>query len=124
MSLSDTEIGAESFRVDTRAFDGGLVLVLAGEFDLSGLPRFQQAWSAIVDAAPERVVIDFTELQFIDSSGISAIVDAISHEEQDGRRLRASGIRDQVQRVFDLVGVLPRLEVVGRPQPTSAWPAD
>jgi anti-anti-sigma factor len=124
MSVSGTEIGAESFRVDTRAFDGGLVLVLAGEFDLTGLSRFREAWSAIVQAAPERVVVDFTELQFIDSSGISAIVDAISHEEQDGRRLQACGIRDQVQRVLDLVGVLARLELVGRPQPTSTWPAD
>jgi anti-sigma B factor antagonist len=117
-----TEISAENFRIDILATEAGLIIALAGEFDIAGVPRFEQAVDMVCDGEPARVLLDFTELQFIDSSGIAAIVRSMGRLARDGDALRACGIRGQVERVLDLVEVLPRLELVERPRDAVAWP--
>lgn len=114
-----TEIDSENFRVDLRTFDGGLMIALAGEFDLSGVPRFERALEAVAGGSGDRLLIDFTELQFIDSAGLSAIVTVMAHQREAGRTLQACGIRGQVERILELVGIEERLETVDRPAHTE-----
>ena len=66
-------------------------------------------------------MLDLSELQFIDSTGISGIVTALSESETAGRPLEACGIRGQVQEVLSLVGVLPRLRLAPRPVSAVPW---
>lgn len=124
MSLSGTEIGAENFRVDILADEAGLIIALVGEFDISGVPRFEEAVEAVCDAEARRFLLDFTQLQFIDSSGIAAVVRAMPRLARSGERPRACGIQGQVERVLDLVEVLPRFEIVERPRTALAWPRE
>jgi anti-sigma B factor antagonist len=122
MSLPEATIGSDSFRIDLRSYDEGLIIVLAGEFDLAGVPRFEQAVETVNEAGPAHVVVDFTALQFIDSSGISAIVELMTARAGVSDRLRACGIRGQVERVLELVGVDERLALVERPAEARPWP--
>ena len=114
-----TEIDSENFRVDLRSYDGGLMIALAGEFDLSGGPRLERALEAAGAESGDELLIDFTELQFIDSAGLSAIVTAMAHRREAGRTLQACGIRGQVERILALVGIDERLEIVARPAQTE-----
>ena len=122
MPLSDMTIGSENFRVDLRSDRQGLIVALAGEFDLAGVAQFEHALAAVADAEPARVVVDFTELQFIDSTGIAAIVGAMAERERAGDRLCACGVRGQVQRLLELVGVSDRLSLVACPEGATPWP--
>jgi anti-sigma B factor antagonist len=122
MSLSDAEIDSENFRIDVLRDAGGLIIALAGEFDLSGIRRFENAYADVAATGPESVVIDFTELQFIDSSGVSSVVKAMADQEHSGSRLRACGARGQVQQILELVGALERLELVPRPEAAVTRP--
>lgn len=124
MPLSGTEIGAENFRVDILADEAGLIIALVGEFDISGVPRFEGAVEAIQNAEVSRFLLDFTQLQFIDSSGIASVVRAMPRLAAPGERVKACGIQGQVQRVLDLVEVLPRFEIVERPTDALAWPQE
>jgi anti-sigma B factor antagonist len=116
------EISAENFRIDILVTEAGLIIALAGEFDIAGVPRFERAVDTVCDGEAARFLLDFTELQFIDSSGIAAIVRAMPRLARAGEGLRACGIRGQVERVLDLVEVLPRFELVQRPRDAVAWP--
>jgi anti-sigma B factor antagonist len=53
--------------------DGDGVLWLSGEFDMAQMERFLRTATAHVDGRRE-VVLDLSELTFLDSSGIGAIV--------------------------------------------------
>jgi anti-sigma B factor antagonist len=53
--------------------DGDGVLWLSGEFDMTEMERFLRTATAQVDGRRE-VVLDLSELTFLDSSGIGAMV--------------------------------------------------
>jgi anti-anti-sigma factor len=94
-----------SFVVDVRGAGTTRTVVLGGEFDLAGRDDFRTALGSALADAPETVVIDLTELEFIDSVGITAILRAHRHAETVGTRLVLVPGPELVQRVFRLCGV-------------------
>lgn len=79
------------------------VIRLAGELDMSTVP----ALDPVLEAAVERggpVLLDLTELSFLDSSGIHALMKAA--RSLGGRGcLILHGEQGRVGRVLDLVGI-------------------
>jgi len=59
-----------------------------------------------------RIVLDLSNLDFIDSSGIRLILAADARSRMDGDRLRLVRGRQSVHRVFELTGVAERLRFV------------
>lgn len=58
------------------AADGATLVHLSGELDSSNAERLDQALSATLAAAPERMVFDLSGLRFMDSAGIAVLVRA------------------------------------------------
>lgn len=55
--------------------DGSAVeLRIAGEFDLAQLPAFKSASSAVLRDGFSRVIVDLTDVSFLDSSGVGALL--------------------------------------------------
>jgi len=81
--------------------DPGGVLWLAGEFDLAGIDEFQAAVDAVLDAQGE-LVLDLSELTFLDSTGIRAFL-IVANTVEGGVVLRKP--TPSVRRVLDLVGI-------------------
>jgi anti-anti-sigma factor len=79
------------------------VIRLAGELDMSTVPELDP----VLEAAAERggaVLVDLTELTFMDSTGIHALTKAA--RSLGGRGcLILHGEQERVGRVFDLVGI-------------------
>ncbi len=87
-------------------------LALRGELDLYGAPELDDA---LVQAERESwplLVIDLSELDFIDSSGLRLIVRTHARAEQSGRRLVVINGPETVARVFSLTSLDRRLEIV------------
>ncbi len=47
---------------------------IRGDFDAALAPKAREVFSQLVNASPKNVVINLTQVPFIDSSGIGAIV--------------------------------------------------
>jgi anti-sigma B factor antagonist len=79
------------------------VLSLAGELDLSTIPRVEGPLFTQVETH-SAVVLDLTALSFIDSSGIGLLIKAFrAGEDGDGGKLHTVIARNsQVERVFKL----------------------
>jgi anti-anti-sigma factor len=84
--------------------DPGGVLWLGGEFDLAGIDAFQAAVDAVLDAQGE-LVLDLSELTFLDSTGIRAFL-VVANTVEGGVVLRKPTL--SVRRVLDLVGIEAR----------------
>jgi anti-anti-sigma factor len=84
----------------TRIDDDG-VLWLSGELDLAGVDAVRAAASAAMDGQ-RRFVVDLSELTFMDSSGIRAIV-AIARTTSKGIVLRNPP--DRVRKLIGMTGV-------------------
>jgi anti-anti-sigma factor len=88
---------------------GAEVVELVGELDLGSIAEFDDALDAAHGAA--RICVDLARLEFIDSSGLAAIVRA--HQAADGAggdlTIVATGV---VRRTLETSGLMQMLHVV------------
>ncbi len=78
------------------------MLSLQGEFDLAGEPLFMRELGAAEAERPRRLVIDLSELTFIDSTGLWALLRAREHAHDADWELVLRRGPDAVHRVFEL----------------------
>jgi anti-anti-sigma factor len=96
-----------------RADDGqGVVLTLVGELDLDTTPELDDHLREATRANPGRVLIDLSALDFMDSTGLGSIVRAQRFAESNGHSLALRRGQHQVQRLFELTGVMERFTFV------------
>jgi anti-sigma B factor antagonist len=66
----------------------GMPLIhLSGEIDLYTVPQFQQALRAGMDSGASVLIVDLTDVQYIDSAGLSALIAAYKELSARNRRL-------------------------------------
>jgi anti-anti-sigma factor len=83
---------------------------LVGELDLSTKPILEEELGAAEHGGAERLVLDLAELEFIDSSGIRTLLEAVQRSRRDSDRLvmtRPGRIVERTLRLTGVVEVLP-----------------
>jgi anti-anti-sigma factor len=78
-------------------------LKLAGEFDISGRELADDVLERAGDA--RKIVLDLSELEFIDSMGIHFVVTAHEKAQAEGREFTIVRGGPEVDRIFKLVGL-------------------
>jgi anti-sigma B factor antagonist len=86
------------------------VLVLRGEFDLTGVGVFEDAASAV--RPRHSMVLDLRELTFLDSSGLGALVVLHERARSEGWSLVLSAPQPSVAMVLRISGLAQRLTIV------------
>jgi anti-sigma B factor antagonist len=104
------------FRVDVRTEGHAAVIVVRGELDLASSPALEEQLEQLWGSETKLLVIDLRELEFMDSTGLSIIVNAHQRLAEDGRELSLVRGPQQVQRLLDLTGVAERLRLVDSPE--------
>jgi anti-anti-sigma factor len=79
--------------------DGGLaVLDLGGQISAGAESGLQQAYAEV--AAEPKVLIDFADVDYINSTGIALIVGILAAARKNGQELQASGLADHYREIF------------------------
>ena len=78
-----------------------VVTVNAERIDAAMAIQFKEDMRSTTDGGPERVILDLSEVKFIDSSGLGAIVAAMK-QLGGGRKLDLAGLTPVVEKVFRL----------------------
>jgi anti-sigma B factor antagonist len=84
-------------------------VTLSGEFDISTASSLRH--SLYDDAPSDEVIGDLSEVTFMDSSGLRALLEVRAKLEADGRRLVLENIPDQVRRLFEVAGITDLFEI-------------
>ncbi len=79
---------------------------LSGELDIASTQGLTEALSGITGST----VVDLSELSFIDSSGVAALVRAQQDLAAEGRSLTLTRPSSAVARVFEILGITFLLE--------------
>lgn len=80
----------------------GHLVSLSGELDILNAQRVRDT---LVKVAGSTVIVDLSDLTFIDSTGIGSIVQARKQILAKGDELELRGATDAVRRVFALTGL-------------------
>jgi anti-anti-sigma factor len=89
-----------------------LVLVLHGELDAETLAAAQDEVTAAEGQAPAVLVLDLSQLRFVDSSGIRLVLLAQHLAEDASRRLAVRLGHGRTRHMFDILDITGHLEVL------------
>ncbi len=97
--------------VETRVA-GPLIIAPAEELDISTVDAFRAELARVLEDGADGVVIDLSDVGFIDSTGLSAILHFESKLRRDGRRLAIVAPRGTAAAMlFTLSGLRTQLAI-------------
>ena len=98
-------------RVDARVSDHEVdsdthVIELAGEFDLYTAPEFKARLAEVIAEGKCRVVVDLSEVTFLDSTMLGVLVGGVKRLGPGGGSLELIGARkENVMKMFETTGL-------------------
>jgi anti-anti-sigma factor len=103
-----------------RASDAGVTtLTFTGDLDIATLVEAEDAVAVAERETPDALVVDLSGLGFLDSSGVRLVLQAEARARAAGRRLAVVLGTGRALRLFEVLGLLSRLEVVEGPDGLS-----
>jgi anti-sigma B factor antagonist len=107
--MSDLDAGGAAIAMLTRSSDeGGMTTVaISGELDISNADELRKQFEPILASMPTSLILDVSELSFMDSSGIALLV-------QVATQINSVTLRNPtplIHRVLDATGVSTLLGV-------------
>ena len=111
--MSDAPPPPEALSVDvSRPAEGVILVKLIGEVDILSVGELKRRTAQLDKSMPAHVVFDLSGLEFIDSSGINALVQSVRGVETQGGTAALAGPSDEAKRVFDIIGLSQVVSVV------------
>jgi anti-sigma B factor antagonist len=102
------------FTVEDVGSEGRHRLLLAGELDIASAPILEAAIARFCGNGGSAIVLDVSEVTFMDSTGLRAVLAADRLCRGRGHALSLAGANGAVQRLFELTGVSGALQFEGR----------
>jgi anti-sigma B factor antagonist len=94
LQLSDHEVDSETHLIE-----------LGGEIDLYTAPELEERLGAIFEEGKRRVVLDLSEVTFIDASGLRVIVSALQRLRGVGGALALVCVNENVVQAFEITAL-------------------
>ena len=88
-----------SVRKDAR---GVVVIAVDGQLIVGNRHELKQKVMDAVEAGERKILIDFTETGYIDSSGLGALVSLSKKLRDTGGELRLAGLNEDLRTLFEL----------------------
>ncbi|MBZ0112348.1 MAG: STAS domain-containing protein [Thermoanaerobaculia bacterium] len=98
-------------QIEQRSVGDVVILNLVGRFVRGvGDRTFHGAIDELLEGAPTKVLLDLSEVPFIDSSGIGELVAAKRRADEQGTSLKLIRIEERVAKTLRLSMILPLFE--------------
>jgi anti-sigma B factor antagonist len=81
---------------------GSNVLALKGEIDLHVSPSVTSSLNEVIDKKPERLVVDLSDVSYIDSAGLAVLIGAMQRVEGYGGKFALTGLQETVRSIFEI----------------------
>jgi anti-sigma B factor antagonist len=96
-------------RIGSREHEGSHTLLLEGELDIASAPMLEATIEDVCASGPRELILDMTGVEFVDSSGLNAILRGKALCEENGCDFCLSPAQRPVARVFELTRLIDRL---------------
>ncbi len=93
------------------------VLVLAGELDMAGAPAFEAAATKLSELGRGELLVDISDVAFIDSMGVRAILKVKAECEKSECEFSMTHAGEQGEKLFELTRLLDHLPFRSRERP-------
>lgn len=97
--------------IETDTEEGVAVVALVGELDAATSAELQAELARFAEGQATTVLVDLSELGFIDSSGLNALAASARSIEASGGSLTLAGASAHIQQVFDIVHLATQVRI-------------
>ena len=99
---------ADELEIHTENINDGVIVRPVGEIDLSSAAHLRQRLSQVQGGQPDRLVINLSDVPYMDSSGVATLVEAMQISRRTGTKLVLCALQDKVRSIFEIA----RLDMV------------
>jgi anti-sigma B factor antagonist len=95
--------GEKTVHISSRRRDDSTILDISGDVDFANsLEARQSLLDAIRESRPHRVLVNLSQVHYIDSSGVASLVEGLKASRDLGSRFILFGLGPSVREVFQL----------------------
>jgi len=82
--------------------DGAAVVDLPPQIDSTAEAALNDAYAAALAHGATTILLNFSGVEFLSSTGIALIVGMLARARKDGHAIRASGLSDHYKEIFEI----------------------
>src|ERR1700676_4854211 len=105
-SASSTQHNLEDLSIHVHVVDGIQVFELTGSLDIATSPAVRAALVSASERGDHRLIVDLTRLEFLDSTGLGALIGAQRRAKEFGGEVRLVAKEGQILRLLLITGLL------------------
>ena len=83
---------------------GAVILSVKGRVDATNSSILEQRLLGAIEGGERHVVVDCTELDYISSAGLRALLMAVKRLNAAGGKMALGALKDEIREVFDIAG--------------------
>ena len=95
-------MAATELEASVRLAGGRVTIDMAGDIDGGARSTLDEAYAQAAASAAEQVLLNFTAVSYINSTGIALIVGLLGKARADGRRVAACGLSEHYREIFEI----------------------
>jgi anti-sigma B factor antagonist len=92
--------------------DGLSRIVLSGRLDRDGESALADAYAAAATASSQSLEVDFSDVGYINSTGIALVVRLLADARRDGRSVQARGLSEHYREIFRITRLSDLMTIV------------
>lgn len=92
-------------RIESSTNDGTAVLALRGEVDVYTAPKLKSSLIDLVDEGTYEIIVDLSEVDFIDSSGLGVLVGGLKRVKAREGSISLVCSQENILKIFRITGL-------------------
>lgn len=97
--------------IETKIGEGKMEVVLAGNIYVAEAKELRECLAALIDSGQKYLLIDFTQVDYIDGSGMGMLVSIQKHAALRGGGITIKGVQGLVKQLFEMTRLVNVLEI-------------
>lgn len=94
------------FAVSAQPSSNGIAVVnVQGEVDVYTAPKLKEEIHNRLDSGENKVVVDLTNVAYMDSSGLGVLIGALKRAREEGGDLMVASPNPRISRILDVTGL-------------------
>ncbi|GAA0702654.1 STAS domain-containing protein [Paraclostridium ghonii] len=102
-----------SVNIESRLDDNFWNVEINGELDVAGADKVKAYLNRLIEEQPVDIKIDFTNLEYIDSTGLGALIGVLKRLKVNEKDIYVLNPRKNVKKIFSITGLDKIFKVEG-----------
>jgi anti-sigma B factor antagonist len=91
--------------------NGTVICFLEGEININNSPELRKTFDGIIGRNEKKVIVDFSAVSYIDSSGLATLIEMFQRLKKIGGRMRFSNMEQKIKNVFEITKLHKLFEI-------------